>query len=32
VAGRRPLDVDWFAPLLAESAADNLEVAGRHEG
>jgi len=32
VAGRRPLDTDWFAPLLAETAADNLEVAGRHEG
>ncbi len=32
VAGRRPLDTDWFAPLLAAAAASSLEVAGRHEG
>ncbi|MBM4118641.1 2Fe-2S iron-sulfur cluster binding domain-containing protein [bacterium] len=32
VAGRRPLDSDWFAPLLAQTATDKLEVAGRHEG
>ena len=32
VAGRRPLDTDWFAPLLGAPAASSLEVAGRHEG
>ena len=32
VAGRRPLDTEWFGSLLASPAADSLEVAGRHEG
>jgi NADH-quinone oxidoreductase subunit G len=32
VAGRRPLDTEWFAPLLAAPAASALEAGGRHEG
>jgi len=31
VAGRRPLDTEWFGPLLGAPAGSSLEVAGRHE-
>jgi NADH-quinone oxidoreductase subunit G len=32
VAGRRPLDTEWFGPLLTAAAGSALEVAGPHEG